>query len=355
MNDTSLYEIELWSRQNVYVADISMLAKSFNYSMERNAAESFELELDLYAFEDLCASMNALPMTILYPYKTDIKVKRDGEYLFRVHVIETNTDLGVDNATIKIKGLGYLDLLSDRYVTKTYTAQYETDIVQDLITETQSQTNGSLGITFGTQTQLVQRDRTYERQNVKEAILNLTNLVDGNFDFKIDHNKVLTTYPLIGSDRSKELVFVYPGNIKTMSIPRTGIKLFNKVYGIGAGFGEDQIQSTQVDTSSQLDFGVHEEVRTWNSVLAQETLDQNATARLANVKNILEIPQITVSGKDFDMNDYGIGDTVTVRVKNHKFLNNIYGKYRIERIEVTVDENQDEDIKMYFDNEQVDA
>jgi len=355
MLDTQIYEVELWSRQGVLVADISVLVKTMSFTQERNASESFEMTSDLDAFEDLASSIGTMPMVMLNPYRTDIKVKRRGVYLFGVHVVEVNTELNEDESTISIRAVGYLNLLNDRFITKSYTNEYETDIIQDLINETQSQTNGDIGITFGTQVQLVQRDRIYERQNIKEAIINLTKLVTGNFDFAFDHNKVFSTYEMIGSDRSIELEFTYPGNIRQLTVPRTGINLFNKIYGLGAGFGDDQVQSLQADTDSQLEYGVHESIYTWNSVIEQATLDQNAQARLILTKNMLEIPQIKISGRDFDLSTYGIGDRVTVRVLDHNFLNTIDGVYRIERISVSIDENQDEDITLFFDNNQLEA
>lgn len=351
--DSQIYEVELWSRQGVLVADISVLVKSFSFTMQRNAAESFEMTLDLDAFEHLASSIGTMPMVMLNPYRTDIKVKRRGQYLFGVHVIEIGTDLTEDEATMTLRAVGYLDLLNDRFITKTYTNTYETDIIQDFINETQSQPNGDLGITFGNMVQLVRRDRIYERQNIREGIVNLTKLVTGNFDIAIDHNKVFSTYEMIGSDRSLELEFTYPGNIRQLSVPRTGINLYNKIYGIGAGFGDDQVQSLQQDTPSQLEYGVHENIHTWNSVLEQDTLDQNTLARLSITRNMLEIPQVKVSGRDFDLESYGIGDRVTVRVENHPFLNTINGIYRIERITAAVDENQDEDITLFFDNDQL--
>lgn len=353
MINEQLYTIELYSRQDVYVADITMIIKSFNYSMERNRAESLDLEIDLRAFEEVCKTLGVMPMVALNPYQTDIKIKRGNDYLFRVRVIDVSVSLSEEDASIQIHGVGYLDLLSNRYVTKDYTNQWDTDIVEDLITTTQSDTNGDLGITFGNHARLIKRDRSYERQNVKDAITNLTELIDGNFDVVIDHDKILSTYSMQGSDRTHEVQFIYPGNIRSVSIPRTGVNLFNRVIGIGSGDGNDQVRSVQDDNTSQLNFGLHEEIRNWNSTLTQQTLDDNARARLKKVSNMLEIPQINVSGKDFDLSSYGIGDRVFVNIKDFNFLNTINGNYRIERIDVSIDENQAEDIKLYFDNNQI--
>lgn len=354
--DTQIYEVEFWSRQGVLIADVSVLIKGMSFTLGRNESEELQLTLDLNAFEDLAYKLGTLPMVMLNPYRTNIRVKRRGQYLFGAYVGEVNTNLDENEQTIEVRAMGYLDLLASRYITKEYIQQYETDIIWDMIQTTQAQTNGGMGITLGQQSvQLVKRDRTYERNNIKDATQNLTKLITGSFDFEFTHDKKFNTYAMIGSDRTREVEFIYPGNILNVRIPRSGLKLFNKVYGIGAGFGDDQINSTQIDNTSQLNYGVHEEVRTWNSVLLKETLDENVAGRLQNVSDMLEIPQMTVSGRDFDLNTYGIGDRVTVRVEGHQFLNTINGVYRIERIGVSVDENQEEMITVYFDDNDLDG
>jgi hypothetical protein len=350
MIDTQLYEVELWSRLGVLVADISIYVKSMNFSMERNQAEDLTLELDLNAFEYFADSIGVFPTSMLGAYSTDVKIKRRGQYLFGTHVGNIETSMGETEQTITVKCFGYFNLLIDRYVTKNYVQEYETDIAWDLINETQSQTNGDMGITQGpNQVQLVLRDRNYERQMVKDGIFNLTNLATGNFDFEITVDKEFNTYEMIGSDRP-ELEFIYPGNIVSVRVPRSGTSISNKIIGLGAGFGNDQLQSTQSDNDSQLNHGVHEKIMIWNSIINQEPLDENVLGQLNIRKSILEIPQMTVYGSDFDLNEYGIGDRVTVRIEEHKFLQTVSGTYRIEKINVVLDENQSELITIYFDD-----
>lgn len=325
--------------------------------MQRNDAEQLQMSLDLQTYQDYCASIGTNPTSILGPYQTDIKVKRNGEYLFGTHVGALEVVMGETASTINVRAFGYLNLLIDRYVTKTYIEQqmYDaTEIAWDLINETQLQTNGDMGMTQGLTTTTVVRERTYERQNVKDAIVNLTKLVSGNFDFDFSVDREFNVYSSIGSDRSAELEFIYPGNIKEVSVPRNGVSLFNKIYGIGSGFGEEALVSTQGDNDSQLNYGVHERIALYNSVVLQDTLDQNTAGDLNLRKGLLEIPQMTVNGEDFDLNSYGIGDRVTVRIEDNLFLATVNGVYRIERIEVAVDENEAEDIKLFFDNYGVD-
>lgn len=345
------YEVELFSRSGVLIADISRYVKNLSFSMQRNEAEQLSFTLNLDAFEVNADAVGSNPLGMLGPYQTDVKIKRNGTYLFGAHVGYLNTILGEIDNTIEVRAFGYLNLLIDRFVTKTYTATDAVDISWDLIDETQAQTNGDMGMTQGaTQTTTVPRDREYIRQNVKEAIINLTKLIDGNFDFKFDSNREFTTYTMIGTDQSATLEFIYPGNITELVVPRDGLPLSNKIYGLGSGFGDEVLTSTQADNDSQLNYGVHERISVFNSVINQSVLDDNTSGDLNQRKDLLEIPQMTVSGEDFDLDLYGVGDRVTVRVDGHPFLATINGVYRIEKIDVTVDENESETIRLSFDN-----
>lgn len=343
------YEVELYTRQGVLAADISHLVKSLSFSMTRSDAEQLSLSIDLNAYEDMCAILGTHPTAILGAYQTDIKVKRAGQYLFGTHVGYITSALDENEETIEARAFGYLNLLIDRYVTKTYTAQDSVDVNWDLINETQSQDNGDMGIVLGPeQTVSTPIDREYVRQNVKEAVIG--NAILNGYDVEIDHDKNFNTYAMKGTDQSATLRFTYPGNIKSVEIPRDGLPLYNKIYGLGSGFGEEVIESTQRDETSELNYGVHEKISTFNSIKDATELDENVLSELGLRKNILEIPQMVVSGEDFDLNDYGVGDRVYVKIENHPFLATIDGVYRIERIDVSIDENEAEEIRLYFDN-----
>lgn len=346
----SKYEFELWSRSGLLLADISRFAKSRRFSMQRNEAEDLSFTISLENLESLASSIGQDPRVLFEPYQSEIKVKRNGEYLFGTQVGQLSVTLDENIAVIEVRAFGYFNLLIDRFVTKDYTSTDAVDIAWDLIDETQSQTNGDMGITLGgLQTITVNRDRTYVRQNVKEAIVNLTELIDGNFDFEFTYDKQFNTYDMIGST-NVGVEFVYPRNIKKLVVPRDGKSLFNKIYGLGSGFGEEVLSYTPGDNASQLAYGVHERVETFNSVVEQATLEQNTDAFLSLHKDILEIPQMTVNGEDFDLNSFGIGDRIIVSVEGHSFLSNIDNTYRVERIEVGVDENDAEDITVFFDD-----
>jgi hypothetical protein len=364
-----LYEFEVWSATGSRIADISAYCFDRRYTRQRNEAETLTFSVNLFAFEAYCRDhLGGIdPSTIIAPYVTDIKVKRNGQYLFGAQVIDVSFDLknsGAGNGVnptdyrVTITCTGYLNLFKDRYVTKTYSGMEATSIASDLLTTTQAQTNGSVGVTIGSSYATgITRDRTYQRDNVKLKIQELTQLQDGNFDFDFTWDKQFRAYEQIGARRT-DIQFIYGGplgNVAGFQLGRSAINLYNKVYGIGSGFGADQLQSTQVDTVSQLKYYVRENIVQFNSVILQPTLDQNTLGAVALSKDILELPKITVTGKEIRGTFLGVGDRIPLKVNDHPWLANIDGLYRIEKMDVTIDENDFESaIDLTFDSYGVD-
>lgn len=373
MDAGSLYTIELWTSAGIRVADISKLAHNRSYTLERNEAELMTFDLDMFAFETLCSSVGLDARGALLPYASDIKVKRNGVYLFGAQITAVTFNIGTDytmnigasgntgsqtfNPTMTVTSYGYLNLFKDRYLTFDYSQQDASFIAGDMLTQAQAATNGGVGVTINPLNYLtgVLRDRTYARQNIKTELQNLTQLVDGRFDFGFDSNKVFTTYEQIGSPRT-DIQFTYGGeqsNIIGLYLERSAGNLFNEIIGLGSGLGPDQLVSTQDDVASQQSYYLRQDIKQYNSVVDQSTLDQNAQADLALEKDLLEIPQITISGKELANLSSPLmpGDRIPINIVNHPSLASLTGTYRIEKMDVNIDDNDfEDDIEIYFDN-----
>jgi hypothetical protein len=345
------YEVELWTRGNKFIADISRLATGRSWTRERNEAETLSFSVDLESLEKLALAAGESAYAILEPYAIQFRLKRNGSYLFGGEIASTNTSLNANGGSIDVQCWGYLNMLKYRYITNTYTGWNQGDIAWDIINQLQSITNGSMGFTRDlTQSYLGNsRDRTYERVNAKDAIQAFTTLSDQSLDVNFTYDKKFQTYQMIGSLRS-DLSFVYPQNIISVSVPREATTLYNRIYGLGSGFGADQLISIQEDALSESIYGMREDVEIYNSVVDQPTLTENTRNFLARNKSILEIPQMTVRGADIDLNTVIPGDRVPVRISSHSFLNSVDGTYRIERLEVRVDDNDEEEVRVFFDD-----
>lgn len=351
MTPTPKYEFELWI-DGVQVGDLTGLLQNRSYRLRRNASEELKFTIDLTAFEAYCARMGVDPSQIFEPYVTDIRVKRKGEYFFGVQLIDSPFTLDVNSSSMQCTATGFLDLYKDRYVTKNYDGYERTEIARDLLATTQA---GDITNDFGTvdgpsqyDTGITDTERDYRDQNVRDAIVNLTSLSDGNFDFRFNYDRSFETFAQIGESQPDKK-FTYPYNISSMTADKTALGLYNYVIGLGSGFGEETLRTETADYISRLRYKTRQTIASFNSVVIQQTLDENSYAYLQRVKNILLLPKLRVSGALADLDVIGIGDRIPVEVQGHPALP-LDGTYRIEQLEVTLDENDAEDIAITVDD-----
>lgn len=342
------YELELWIN-DVMVADISKLATARSYKIKRNDSEELAFTLDVKAFENHCVEAGRDPNATLMPYVTDVRVKRNNAYLFGVQVVDIAYTFNEGGAQMVVKSTGFLDLFSARYITKNYIADESTLIARDMLDDTQA-VYGEFNVVDGPNqyTTGVPRDREYIDQNVKDALMSLTDLVDGNFDFAFTYDRKFNTYEMQGSYRPNNRL-TYPYNIKSISTPKTALNLYNYTIGLGSGFGEETLRSEMDDAASRLNYGTRMRIVSFNSITNQDTLDQNTVAENTRTKDLLILPKLTVSGEFLDLNTVWVGDRIPVEVQGHPSLP-LDDIYRIEQLDVVIDENDAEEIALTVDN-----
>lgn len=358
------FTTELWSSKGGLLADISALTQEREFILTRNGAEQYTFQLDLAAFEAYCASINVNAGDILQPYQTDVKLKFDGTYLFCTQVVgasvdaETN-DSGVNPETgsynntttlteyITVTAIGYLNILTDRYYTGSYTNIDSCSIAVDLINQTQLITNGSLGITIpsGQYTTGFLYSPSYSQQNILTELGNLTQIPGALFDLWLDSDKALHTAPLQGSRRN-DISIVYGGtgsNVVGFHHDRLGSgALYNQIIGMGSGFGDDQLTSTQNNLPSQINYFLRQQIKTYNNVTSAQQLYADVGGDLAIESQVLEMPQPIVSGALFANGAPLLlaGDRIPFYFPTHPFFKNINGMYfRVEIADYKIDDN----------------
>lgn len=351
MTPVKKYELELWINGS-QVGDISKLAQNRRFELIRNGSELLSFNMSLTAWEAYCAEAGAAPQAMLEAYVTDIRVKRNGRYYFGVHVVDMAYGLEESGITLEVKATGFFDLFADRYVTKNYSQEERVAIFLDLINETQDTGNpdDDFGVVPGPlqyDTGLLS-DREYTDQNVRDGGTNLTNLSDGQFDFRFNYDRTVETFAQIGSDRPDNK-FTYPYNIKSGKVAHTATSLWNYIIGLGSGFGEEALRTVTADSVSRGNYKTRQKIVSFNSVTEQQTLDENTYAYLQKVKNILELPTFKISGALANLDIIGVGDRIPVEVVGHPALP-LNGMYRIEKLAVELDENDAEDISITVDN-----
>ncbi|MBV1778672.1 hypothetical protein KRR55_06040 [Paeniglutamicibacter sp. ABSL32-1] len=362
-SSSTRYEVELWSKNGTRIQEITHLVRNLFWTEERNEAESLQFSMDADAFEAFMINeAGSDPVSNFREGQTEIKIKENGEYLFGTQLYYAPLNLNNDGSiTISVTATGYLNFFNARYPdpSTSYVNTEAVEIFFDMVRKAQLVTHGDYGIIIPEGDYYVTgklRDKTFEQytSSTKLNMQRMTNLVDGNFDFKILHDKKLMTYPQVGSPRSDFKIEFdrknFRSTLDSAVLNRGANNLFNSVIGLGSGFGADQLITIQGDLESQLEFGLRELPVQFNEVSKSATLIENAQARLERVKQLLRMPQITLSGANMPKNRIEIGDIIPVKMTGLRLLEDLTGLYRVERKEVHVDENHfQQAVTLYFE------
>lgn len=349
------YEIEVWNKNGVLLGDIRHLAEGLKWSKQRNSHETVDFTMDLAKYESYIASIgvSANPYDFMEVLATDIRIKRDGKYLIGANIIKFGYSPADPSVRMSVSCTGYLNYFKDQYLDIGYTNVPQGDILWGVINQTQLKTGANFGITRGDKTStLMNRDRNFTRKNVKDFLVQMTNVIKGP-DFEFTPDKKFNSYDAMGSYRP-DIRLVYPENVDSFSFERRGDVLYNYIYGIGSGNGDDAVQAFASDSFSMTDYYRREKIASFNSVVREETLQENTDGVLEITKDVRELPSFTVHDGILDLNDVGIGDTIYAELRNFKSLEHIKGFYRIEKIDCAVDENDAETVTITFDDFSID-
>lgn len=342
----SKYSVEIQDQSGQIIADLTGLAADRKLTFIRNGSYEAEFSINLDSLEKLCRGTNTSPRSLLSTGRYDCLIKRLGVSFFAGRIIYDGSDFGEQvKETIKVDG--WLNLFKDRYtsISRLFTNVDAAQIAWTLISESQAISYGGLGIVAGTLTASQIRTRLYEFKNIRDALIQLSQVSNG-IDFEFTPSKVFNAYyPSMGAERT-ELEFIYPGNIKNLSISTDATQLMNYIVARGQGFGEGQLYDVRQDTTSQSLYGLRQAILDFSDVQNITVLQQLADEQLLHLKDPLEILQLTLDGNlEPYVGSYWLGDRVAVTIEGYKRYDHIIRKlYRIDEISITIDE---------FDNENV--
>jgi len=346
-NLDSRYSLEILDSSNDLIAEFSGRAKNRSIKLSRNNTYEASWSLDIDDLEKFARQININARSLLSAGQNRVAIKRINVPVFGGQIIYYDATLQ-DQRYVNIKAVGWLDLYKDRYtsVLREFTATDAGVIASTLISESQALSYGSFGTTIGTIKSSVNRDRTYEYKNIKEALIQLSEVHNG-FDFEFTWDNIFNVYyPSMGVQRN-EFEFVYPGNIKSIKISTDASGLLNYAILRGQGYGEGQIIDISQDVNSQIAYKRREVVLDYSDIPDADTLLQLGNEEVSIKKQPLEVIEITLDGnKEPFLGSYGLGDRVKVRVEGLQLYSNIDAFYRIDEIEVKIDDNDNEEVNL---------
>ena len=348
------YKIEVYSKNGKCLGDIRHLAQGLKWTEQRNAAETVSFRMDLARYEEYVKKTGMRPYDFMDAGTTDIRVVRDGKDRVGAHLIKAVFSPNDPSVNIELSFTGYLNYFKDAYVDTDYDNTRQGDIAWGVINQYQGKQDGDFGIRRGRFTSLGKnpRQRHQKRANVKDFLVRLSNVIDGP-DFQFTPDKKFNTFDAMGSYRP-DIRLSYPGNVASFGFERSVDSLANYVIGIGSGNGDDAPSTYATDPYSRKALYRREKIVTFSSVVRETTLQENTNGVLELLKDVRELPSFTLSDGVLDLNDVGLGDTIYIEMNGYIMFEHIRGFYRIEKIEVDVDENDAEEVTLTFDNLSVD-
>lgn len=343
----SKYTLEVRDISDNTIAEFSGRAKDRELKFVRNGSYSAIWKLNIDNLEQYSSLINIVPSSILSIGKHTVFIKRDGTPLFSGQISYTEGQLS-DERVLEVRVSGWLDLLGSRYTSaeRIFTTTDAGVIAWTAIDESQSLTNGDFGITEGTITTSVTRSRTYEYKNIKDLLQELSSVQNG-FDFEFTPDKVFNvSYPSMGVQKD-EFEFTYPGNIKSITISDDASGLLNYAVARGQGFGEGQIIDVRQDTTSQANYKLRQAILDFSEIPDVTTLQNLADEQIANLANPFRVLQVTLDGNRSPfVGSYWLGDRIKIRVHDISLYSDIDTYYRIDEIEVKIDDDDNEDVNL---------
>jgi hypothetical protein len=275
-------------RTNLALAELPLTDVSFGEVL--NGAGQFSATLPLVSRAASSGSTTtpqaALLAAATQPERTAVFVERDGVIVWGGIIWSRTRGNG---RSARLAGASFWSFFRAQHLrtTRTYSGVDQLQIARDLIAATAAVTGADIGVTVGTETSGVLRDRTYaayEMKQIGEAVEQLAACENG-FDFGIDVGPGCTKTLTLGYPRrgriagSTGLAFVHGKNLLDYEAVEDGTRSARVFSALGSGDGTDMRISTQTRTDL-VDAGwpLTSAVGSWKDVSVQATLDGHARA-----------------------------------------------------------------------------
>lgn len=360
----SSYVFELWSPSGQQIADISPYLRTRHFKVTRNRVEAIDMSFDLGQMESLVATLGTTVASFFGPGFNEVRIRRGDRYLTGGQISYLLPSIDGSKRSLDVRAVGFLEILKDRYLYPTdgtalgltYTNTDIGQIMWNMINLTQSRQNGNFGITQGTieTSRLVGDTWKPYGLNIRDILIGITKWYR-SVDFAFSADKKFSVYARQGQDKT-ELRFALPGNIKSLRLPVDASQLANLVFARGSGNGSDQqlVQtwpaSLSTSTPEQQVYKLREVINDYPSFNTAQPLTDRAQEEYRKYAAPTAIPEIVLDGnREPFLGAYWIGDRVPISIDANQgtaFAALDGQSWRINEIDVTIDENDAETITL---------
>lgn len=275
-------------RTNAALAELPLTDVSFKEVLNGAGQFSATLPLTVSAATALAAEGSAAGLLTgaSQPERTALFIERNGVTVWGGIIWSRTRGKG---RPARLAGASLWSFFRTQHlrVAKTYSGQDQLAIARDLINTAESVTGADIGVTVGSETSGVLRDRTYQAFEVKQIAEAVEQLAacDNGFDFAVEAGAGGARTQVLGYPRrgrvagSTGLAFVDGKNLLDYEVVEDGTRSARIYTALGSGDGVDMRTSTITRTDLiDAGFPATSAVGSFKDVSVQATLDAHARA-----------------------------------------------------------------------------
>ena len=275
---------------------------------------------------------------------------REREYITTSNTQQTPGQITLDGTWQRIQVSNYMTSFEKGYLVIEVNRTDSTNLYVDECRVYHTRDEDALcdmGVRIGTDTasslQSATRQVNYELQNVKDAMMELVEMEEDNFDFEFLPDRTLNIYARKGTD-NLDLDITYPGNVYSMTINRSASNLANKVIGMGSGIGDERLQKEFSNNTSRARYGTHEHMFTSNNTSLESELISKTVTALYDKKDPTNLPKIEIKDGSVNPSNIQTGDVIALDVDGVDYIKTVTGEYRVSNIDLSVSEDGEEEM-----------
>lgn len=321
--NVATWQIFLYDIAGTFVAELP--ADTLTVTKQLNKIWTANITVDFAIFNGKMVANGTTADAVLSSGLRVVEIKRNTTVVFKGILNEANISYSDTGNTLNLAFKSWLSYFAKRYTSEVFTSEDAGEIAWGIINVAQLETDGSIGITKGTVTATKDRDRTFDRDEIANAIIKMSaDEVKDGFDFEISNDKVFTVASRLGSDKPA-IVFDKNSILQSNIVYALGLNIITQSHQLGNGSGADQVQSTKTSTGTYTSKWYLQEKYTNNTSISEvATLDDHADKELLLNQDSSKTVNISVNS-NIDPSTYDIGDGVTLDL-----LDIISGLYRIK-------------------------
>jgi hypothetical protein len=283
---------------------LDLVQNKFQFADEITTFQNLSWNDKLNGFGNCSFELNVndkkLDFNKFLPMRTHIAIYENSSLVFFGPFVGLSGNYQDVEGKATIYGANYYYHLTKRFSDNlvNFVGVEQTSIIWQLINQIQTRGNGNLRITNDTTSTGINRDRTYEYQDIAEAINNMSEVINGfDFEFKCevdannnpDYVRFITYYPKKGQLRNMQPLKIGTSESSQLISFSYDDTFYNTITGLGQGSG-DVITSFTQNTALQVSYTRIESVKKYWNVLLQNTLDQKVQNELQ--ENSIPVVQV---------------------------------------------------------------